>query len=213
VQNIGAYGVELTDCFARLEAIDLHTGKMRVFDHAACQFAYRDSYFKSIARGRYLIVSVTFRLLKKPQWITHYAGIAAQLVNKAPTAQRISEIVIRTRQSKLPDPVKLGNAGSFFKNPLIERQTWLRLKTSFADMPAYEQPDACYKLSAGWLIDQCGWKGYRQGDAGVYAKHALVLVNHGSAAGSELWLLAQQIIDSVQEKFGIALKPEPSIIG
>ncbi len=212
VQNIGAYGVELTDCFSQLEAIDLQTGKMRVFDHAACEFAYRDSYFKAVARGRYLIVSVTFRLLKKPQWKMHYAGIAVQLENEVPTAQRISEIVIRTRQSKLPDPVTLGNAGSFFKNPLVEKQTWFSLSARFQAMPAYEQLDQRYKLSAGWLIDQCHWKGYQQGDAGVYAKHALVLVNHGSATGKELWLLAQQIIDSVQEKFGITLEPEPSII-
>jgi UDP-N-acetylmuramate dehydrogenase len=212
VQNIGAYGVELTDCFAQLEALDLQTGELRVFDHAACQFSYRESYFKTVARGRYLIVSVTFRLLKKPQWKTYYAGIATQLANKVPTAQRISDIVMRTRQSKLPDPSMLGNAGSFFKNPLVEKQTWLQLKACFTDISAYEQPDGCYKLSAGWLIDQCGWKGYRQGDAGVYAEHALVLVNHGSATGRELWILAQQIIDSVQEKFGITLEPEPSII-
>jgi UDP-N-acetylmuramate dehydrogenase len=212
VQNIGAYGVELTDCFSQLEAIDLQTGQMCVFDHAACQFAYRDSYFKSVARGRYLIVSVMFRLLKKPKWKTHYAGIAAQLGNKMPTAQRISAIVIQTRQNKLPDPARLGNAGSFFKNPLVNKQTWLLLQKSFQGMPAYEQSDKYYKLSAGWLIDQCHWRGYQQGDAGVYAKHALVLVNHGSATGNELWLLAQKIIDSVQEKFGIILEPEPSII-
>ncbi|HHL18998.1 MAG TPA: UDP-N-acetylmuramate dehydrogenase [Thiothrix sp.] len=212
VQNIGAYGVELTDCFFQLEAVDLQTGKMRVFDHAACEFAYRDSYFKSVAHGGYLIVSVTFRLLKKPQWKMHYADIARQLGNQVPTAQRISTIVISIRQSKLPDPAVLGNAGSFFKNPLVEKQTWLLLRASFQDMPAYEQLDKRYKLPAAWLIDQCHWKGYQQGDAGVYAKHALVLVNHGTATGEELWLLAQQIIDSVQEKFGITLEPEPSVI-
>lgn len=214
VQNIGAYGVELTDCFSQLEAVDLHTGELRIFDHTACQFAYRDSYFKSVSRGRYLITSVTFRLLNQPQWKTHYAGIQQQLAGKKPTAQRISDIVIQMRQSKLPDPTLLGNAGSFFKNPLLERQAWLALKEQFANLPGYEQPDQRYKTSAAWLIDQCGWKGYQHADndAGVYVKHALVLVNHGSATGEELWTLAQQIIDSVEGMFAITLESEPSVI-
>lgn len=216
VQNIGAYGVELNDYFSYLEAIDLQTGKLKVFDHTDCQFSYRDSYFKSVAKGRYLIVSVTFRLLKKPEWITHYAGIADQLGDKIPTAKAISEIVIQTRQAKLPDTCELGNAGSFFKNPLLAKQQWLALKKQFVDMPGYEQSDqgqgSYYKTSAAWLIDQCGWKGYQQGDAGVYDKHALVLVNQGAATGKELWMLAQRIIVSVQEKFGINLEPEPNII-
>lgn len=212
VQNIGAYGVELTDCFSDLQAVDLQTGEWRVFSKEECQFAYRDSYFKSVAQGRYLIVAVTFRLPKQPQWKTHYAGIADQLAERTPNASLISDIVVRIRQSKLPDPNQLGNAGSFFKNPVLTQKEWLALKARFADLPAYKQADGRYKTSAGWLIDQCDWKGHQQGDAGIYEQHALVLVNHGLATGEELWLLAQQIIASVQQKFAITLEPEPNII-
>lgn len=212
VQNIGAYGVEVVDRFEALEAVDLQTGETRIFSRDDCQFSYRDSYFKSIKPDRYLITAVTFRLPRKPDWKLHYASIEAQLNGKEPSAKRISDIIIQTRQSKLPDPVKIANAGSFFKNPLLEKIEWLALQEKFTDIPGYEQHDKRYKTSAGWLIDQCGWKAYRQGDAGVYENHALVLVNHGTATGKEIWTVAQAIIDSVKKKFGITLEPEPRII-
>ena len=212
VQNIGAYGVELVDRFELLEAVDLQTGETKVFSRDDCLFSYRDSYFKSIKPDRYLITAVTFCLPKQPDWKLHYAGIKAELNGKEPSAKRISDIIIQTRQSKLPDPEKIANAGSFFKNPLLEQSEWLALQEQFADIPGYEQSNRRYKTSAGWLIDQCGWKAYRKGDAGVYEKHALVLVNHGAATGQEVWQVAQAIIDSVNKKFGVVLEPEPRVI-
>lgn len=212
MQNIGAYGVELKDHFYELDALDWRTAELRKFSLEDCAFAYRDSHFKSVEPGRWLIVAVTFRLPKQAVWKTDYAGVSEYLAGQTLNAQTISDAIIALRQSKLPDPRVLGNAGSFFKNPLVTAEAFATIKASFPHCPAWPQGEA-FKLSAGWLIDQCGWKGQRVGDAGTYERHALVLVNHGQASGSEVWQLAQAIIDSVQAKFGLRLEPEPNVIG
>lgn len=212
MQNIGAYGLELKDRFYELQAIDWRTGELREFSLEDCRFGYRDSYFKSVEPGRWLIVSVVFRLPRQPEWKTGYDGIREQLAGKTLNARVISDAVIHLRQSKLPDPAQIGNAGSFFKNPVIAQASWEELKERFPEIPGWPQEEGV-KTSAGWLIDQCGWKGKRNGDAGTYDKHALVLVNHGNASGAELWAFAQEITASVQERFGIALEPEPRVIG
>ncbi len=211
MQNIGAYGVELKDCFYELQAIDWRTAELREFSLDECRFGYRDSYFKSVEPGRWLIVTVVFRLPLNPQWKTDYAGVREQLEGKELDARTISDAIINIRQSKLPDPVQIGNAGSFFKNPVITQEHWDVLRGQFPTIPGWAQ-DGGVKTSAGWLIDQCGWKGRREGDAGTYDKHALVLVNHGQATGLEVWRFAQDIIVSVEEKFGVTLEPEPRVI-
>ncbi|MGB1310227.1 MAG: UDP-N-acetylmuramate dehydrogenase [Leucothrix sp.] len=214
MQNIGAYGVELGDRLQRLTAVDLLTGERRAFSNADCQFAYRDSFFKRQQSDRWLIESVVFCLPKVPSWVIEYAGVESALAGKMPSARLISDTVIALRQSKLPDPAVIGNAGSFFKNPIIEREQWALLKVQFPNLPGYPQKStSLIKTSAGWLIDQCDWKAYRDNDAGIYEKHALVLVNHGDATGAELWALAQRVIDSVKERFGIVLEAEPRLIG
>lgn len=211
MQNIGAYGVELKDHFYELDALDWRTAELRKFSLEDCAFGYRDSYFKSVEPGRWLIAAVTFRLPKKPVWKTDYSGLSEQLVGKTLDAPTISAAIIALRQSKLPDPTVLGNAGSFFKNPLVTSKQFANLKAVYPNCPAWPQGEEV-KLSAGWLIDQCGWKGKRLGDAGTYEKHALVLVNYGQATGAEIWQFAQQIVDSVEEKFGVGLEPEPNLI-
>ncbi len=212
VQNIGAYGVELVDYLHAVDAIDLESGESRQFEVADCQFAYRDSFFKSVQPGRYLITAVTFRLPHKPEWNVSYAGVKAQLAGQVLSSKLISDTIIAIRQSKLPDPAVIGNAGSFFKNPILAEPEWLQLKEKYPALPGYPQHEARMKTSAAWLIDQCGWKGRKLGRAGVYDKHALVLVNHGGATGNELWEIAEAVIRSVQEKFSIALEPEPQVI-
>jgi UDP-N-acetylmuramate dehydrogenase len=213
MQNIGAYGVELKDHFYRLQALDWRTAELREFDREACQFGYRDSHFKSVEPGRWLIASVTFRLPLQPEWKMAYAGVREALHGQEPDARRISDAISDIRRSKLPDPAALGNAGSFFKNPLVPAGQWQQLKERFADLPGWPQDDGWVKTSAGWLIDQCGWKGQREGDAGTYDKHALILVNHGGASGAELWQFAERIIASVDEQFGVRLEAEPRVIG
>lgn len=214
MQNIGAYGVELADRMHSLEAIDLISGEHREFNVNDCQFAYRDSFFKSQQPDRWLITSVIFRLPKQPQWITAYAGVDKALAGQEPSARLISDVVIALRQSKLPDPTVIGNAGSFFKNPIIPREQWEALKARFEAIPGYPLAgdEALVKTSAAWLIDQCQWKAFREGDAGVYDKHALVLVNHGEASGAEIWAVAEQIQASVEKKFGVWLEAEPRVV-
>lgn len=211
MQNIGAYGLELKDRFHSLSAIDLQTLESREFCREDCQFGYRDSLFKREI-GRYLITDVTFRLPRKPELLLDYAGIREALGKTPPTAAAVSEVVCNLRRQKLPDPVLLGNAGSFFKNPVIPRSQLDQLRSQYPQLPAWETGDDQYKLSAAWLIETAGWKGYRRGDAGVYEKHALILVNHGQATGQELLSLAEDIIDSIQQRFAITLEPEPRII-
>jgi UDP-N-acetylmuramate dehydrogenase len=212
MQNIGAYGVELKDHVYEVQALDWRTGEIRDFSVDECRFAYRDSYFKSVEPDRWLIVAVVFRLPRQPRWKVEYAGVKEWLEGKVLDARTISDAIIAIRQSKLPDPTQIGNAGSFFKNPLISKTAWEALKDSHPGLPGWEQEDGWVKTSAGWLIDQCGWKGKREGDAGTFDKHALVLVNHGNATGAQIWAFAQDIIASVQDRFGITLEPEPRVI-
>ena len=212
MQNIGAYGVELADHLYQLEAIELCSGKIKNFTQQQCRFAYRDSFFKSIAFGQYLIQSIIIRSPKKPQWKIDYAGIKDALKGQEINAKNISNSIIALRQSKLPDPAIIGNAGSFFKNPLLNKKKYQALKQQHPTLPSYPQANGLIKTSAAWLIDQCGWKGKRKGNAGVYQKHALVLINYGNATGQEIIELANDIIKSVEDKFGIKLEAEPRII-
>lgn len=217
IQNIGAYGVELSNTFHSLQAVNLDNGEILQFDKDLCQFGYRESFFKSQTLDKLLITSVTFRLPKKPEWHINYAGLREALEGKVLSADVISKAVIAERQRKLPDPVNIGNAGSFFKNPVLKLGDWEALKADFETLPGFPQINSIknkdeVKTSAGWLIDQCGWKGYRKGDAGVSDEHALVLVNHANATGAELWQVAKDIIASVEDKFGITLEPEPRVI-
>ncbi|MEE9327527.1 MAG: UDP-N-acetylmuramate dehydrogenase [Cocleimonas sp.] len=212
IQNIGAYGVELADHFHSLQAVDLESAEVLEYQKSACDFGYRESFFKSQTLDKLLITSVTFALPKKPNWKIDYAGVREILEGVEPTAELISNAIIELRQSKLPDPAKIGNAGSFFKNPVLNIEKWQDLKEWNPTIPGYVQEGGDMKTSAAWLIDQCGWKGYRKGDAGVSDKHALVLVNYGNATGAELWAVAQEIMTSVEERFGVLLEAEPRVI-
>jgi len=213
VQNIGAYGVELADVCEAVEAVDLDTGEARFFERAACRFAYRDSLFKQQA-GRWLITAVRFRLPRTFTPRLDYPGVREALGAAELTPLAVSDAICAVRRAKLPDlaPGAPGSAGSFFKNPLIPAAQGETLCASYPALPAWPQADGRIKLSAAWLIEQCGWKGHREGDAGVYAKHALVLVNHGQATGAQLWALAEAIRASVRERFGVDLEPEPQVL-
>lgn len=216
IQNIGAYGVELKDVFRGLEAIDLATGASCFFSPEACEFAYRSSIFKTSHKGEFLITRVHFRLSRKNHSInTAYGAIQTTLSEwkiENPSIQDISRAVIAIRQSKLPDPKVLGNAGSFFKNPEIGITQFKTLQQKFPELVYYPLPHDKYKIPAGWLIDQCGWKGKRMGTVGCYEKQALVLVNYGGASGVEVLALAKQIMASVEQKYGIRLEPEVNIV-
>ena len=215
MQNIGAYGVELSDVLESVRAIELETGELHQFNRSECKLSYRDSRFKSTDANRFLISHVVLRLQKQFVRKLAYAGLLEELssmgVNK-PTAKQVSEAVIRIRLRKLPNPEVTPNAGSFFKNPIVDRLTADALRKDFTDLPAYATTDGNAKLSAAWMIDQCGWKGHREGDAGVSNQHALVLVNYGNAGGQHLLELANAISESVKKRFGILLSPEPRII-
>ncbi|MCC6723666.1 MAG: UDP-N-acetylmuramate dehydrogenase [Saprospiraceae bacterium] len=214
IQNIGAYGVEWKDVFHSLDAIDLQTGRPLHFKLDECEFGYRDSIFKREWKGRAFIAEVYLKLHKKPVLNTSYGDIQRTLEEmgiERPSIKDVSEAVIRIRKSKLPDPVEIGNAGSFFKNPELEAADFQRFINKFQNAPNYPQPDGRVKVPAGWLIEQAGWKGQRFGDAGCHAKQALVLVNYGAAKGAEILDLARRIQDSVLEKFGIAIVPEVNV--
>lgn len=216
IQNIGAYGVELKDVFHQLEAMDVATGKMHSFSHAACHFGYRDSVFKNKLKGKYCITQVYVKLTKRAHQLnTSYGAIrdtlAAQGVTE-PTIRDISNAVISIRSSKLPDPAKIGNSGSFFKNPEIPAAQFAELQQRFPHIISFPGSKGKIKVPAGWLIEQCGWRGTRRGDAGCYDKQALVLVNYGNAKGEEIWALAQDIVASVRDTFDITLSPEVNII-
>lgn len=215
VQNIGAYGLEMAERFQQLEAVDLETGAAVTFDRDACRFGYRDSVFKNAAAGRYLITGVTFRLPKRWRPVTGYADVARELAERCiaqPTAQDISDAVVAIRQRKLPDPARIGNAGSFFKNPVVDADAFAGLAARFPELPHYPQPDGSVKLAAGWLIDRCGWKGKQLGPVGVYERQALVLVNRGGARGEDVLRLARAIQESVRTTFGVELEPEPVML-
>ena len=209
VQNIGAYGMELAQRFHALQALDLHSGAMRTWEGTACQFAYRDSVFKRHA-GDYLISSVTLRLPKRWQPVLGYGELAQELAAYAqPSALEIAQAVLALRSRKLPHPQHLGNAGSFFKNPVLAAAHFAQLRGRYPQLPHYPQAHGAVKVAAAWLIEQCGWKGKRVGKVGVYERQALVLVNHGGASGREVLQLATAIQASVLDKFGIALEIEP----
>jgi UDP-N-acetylmuramate dehydrogenase len=216
VQNIGAYGVELKDLFVRLEAMELATGKIRHFNRNECRFGYRDSIFKREGKGKYCITAVTLSLTAREHRIhLAYGDIRKTLESNgihSPTIADVSRAVIRIRSSKLPDPAKIGNCGSFFKNPETDRAVLDRIRLTHPQAPHFDLPDGRVKIPAGWLIEQCGWKGKRVGNTGCYEKQALVLVNHGGATGAEVKKLAFDIIGSVEQTFGIRLEPEVNIL-
>jgi UDP-N-acetylmuramate dehydrogenase len=215
VQNIGAYGVEVKDTIDHLTAFDKLSGKVCILTNEDCHFGYRDSIFKYECKGRYIILSVTFRLLLNPVFHTQYGAIGAELALIGISELTISAIrtaVISIRRRKLPDPHIIGNAGSFFKNPTVAGFLYEKLHQAFPSMVAFELPNGSFKLAAGWLIEQCGWKGYRIGDAGVHAHQALVLVNYGKATGNQILSLANEMQASVKEKFGIVLEMEVNMI-
>ena len=216
IQNIGAYGVEVRERIHVVEAFDRTTRVAVRLSAGDCDFAYRDSRFKR-EPDRWVVTAVEFRLPRTPDLRLGYAGIGEELARSgidSPTASQVAEAVCRVRRSKLPDPAVLGNAGSFFKNPIVPREVADSLQREHPSLPVFPGADeASRKLSAAWLIDACAWKGYRQGDAGVSDRHALVLVNHGGASGAELLELARRIAASVRERLGVALEPEPRIIG
>lgn len=214
IQNIGAYGVELTDVFDHLEAIDLHSGNILVFDREACRFGYRDSIFKNDLKGKYVITRVFLRLRKDPAVNISYGAIRdtlAQMGVSEPSVHDVSRAVIAIRQSKLPDPAVLGNAGSFFKNPEVPEAALKRLLAEFPHIVHYPLPQGGAKIPAGWLIEQCGWKGKRVGNTGCHAEQSLVLVNYGGATGEEVWAHALRVAQSVKERFGVELTPEVNV--
>lgn len=216
MQNIGAYGVEIKDVFEELEAYDLIKGEKRIFSKQECEFGYRESVFKRDLKDQYFIAYVTFRLKKQGQINTSYGAINAELdamnISK-PSIRDVSNAVINIRQSKLPDPKVLGNAGSFFKNPEVSKLIYNTLKNKFPDIVAYPLPNGNYKLAAGWLIEESGLKGYEQGDAAVHTKQALVLVNKNKAQGKDILNLSSIVIETVEKKFGVQLEREVNIIG
>lgn len=215
IQNIGAYGVEMKDCFHSLEAIHIRTGRIKTFTRHECEFGYRSSIFKNEIKGQYIILSVTFRLTHNPVLNTSYGAIKAGLEELGITEPKIADVakvVTNIRRSKLPDPKELGNAGSFFKNPTVSTFDYFRLKGTFENIVGFNQFDGTYKLAAGWLIEQAGWKGYRKGDAGVHSQQALILVNYGKATGQEILSLSKEIMQSVKEMFGIVLEAEVNVV-
>lgn len=215
IQNIGAYGVELKDVFYELDALRIDDLKPVVMKKSDCAFGYRDSIFKRDYKGKYIITAVTFLLHKKPALNTTYGAINEELRSMGvqhPNGNAIAQAVMNIRNSKLPDPSRLGNAGSFFKNPSIDTEDFNSLKDRFPAIAGYPAENNKMKIAAGWLIEQCGWKGFRKGDAGCYEKQALVLVNYGKASGNEILQLSHEIVSSVFEKFGIMLEREVNVI-
>ncbi len=215
LQNIGAYGVELKDVFYELEAMDTQTKSIEIFSLNACEFGYRESIFKKRYANRFIILNVTFKLNKKPFYNTKYGAIEQELEKMGCTAlsiKNISDAVVNIRLSKLPNPSEIGNAGSFFKNPVIDDTLYNKLISQFPTMSVYALPNNQYKIAAGWLIEQCGWKGYKNNDAGCHSKQALVLVNYGGATGTEIYNLSNEIIKSVFEKFGVLLEREVNVL-
>ncbi|WP_366658008.1 UDP-N-acetylmuramate dehydrogenase [Fodinicurvata sp. EGI_FJ10296] len=214
VQNIGAYGVELADRFDSLRAYDRETGDFVRMDHAECRFAYRDSVFKH-QPDRYVVTAVRVRLPRPWQPVTTYADLRARFAGGGaddPSPREIFDAVVAVRRSKLPDPAVLGNAGSFFQNPVVDAAAFDRLVAQWPDISGHRQADGRVKLSAAWLIDRCGFKGARSGPVGVFDRHALVLVNHGGAAFSDVMALADRIVAAVCDRFGIVLVREPLVL-
>ncbi|AIL60708.1 UDP-N-acetylmuramate dehydrogenase [Pseudomonas alkylphenolica] len=213
MQNIGAYGVEIKDVFVGLTALDRQTGELHDFDLDGCQFAYRDSLFKQHP-GRWLILRVRFALSRVMHAHLDYGPVRQRLSEQGigqPTAQNVSDAICSIRREKLPDPLELGNAGSFFKNPVVAAVLADKIRLQYPGLVAYPQADGQMKLAAGWLIEQAGWKGHREGDAGVHRLQSLVLVNYGQATGLQLHQLAQEIQADILERFGVRLEMEPNL--
>ncbi len=214
IQNIGAYGAELSDCLVSVKAFDRQLRRWVSLSASECQLAYRSSLFKDHEPERYILSEILLRLNKTPKPQLDYPGLREVLrkINGEPTPVDIAEAVTWVRQSKLPDPHVFGNAGSFFKNPIVDNAKYRTLQDQFPQLKGFALDEEMTKLSAGWLIDQCGLKGVTRGDAGVYREHALVLVNLGQASGKELWALALEVQAAVRETFGVVLEPEPLVI-
>ncbi len=215
MQNIGAYGVEIKDVFFELEAMNLFDAQLTTFKAADCEFGYRESVFKRKFKNQFIITSVTFRLNKYPNYNTSYGAIEKELqaMNvKELSIAAISQAVCNIRSSKLPNPAEIGNAGSFFKNPVVSTLKFNKLKALFPEIVGYKNSETETKLAAGWLIEQCGWKGFREGDAGVHKNQALVLVNYKNATGKEIYDLSQKILDTVFKKFEVELEREVNIL-
>lgn len=211
IQNIGAYGVEVKDTLISVNAWHIEEGRRHEFSLSDCELGYRDSIFKRAYRGQFIICSVVFKLSKQPVFDVSYGSIQQELEREGVTQlslKAISDAIISIRQAKLPDPAKIGNGGSFFKNPIISLAQFVALQKRNPRLPHYSLSNQRVKVPAAWLIEQCGWKGYRQGDAGVHTKQALVLVNYGEAKGEEIYKLSEEIIASVKERFGIELTRE-----
>ncbi len=214
VQNIGAYGMEIQNRIESVTGIDLENRTEYTIERSECGFAYRDSIFKNELKNRFVITSVVIKLDKFPEYILNYGDLKAETEKLgAINLNNIRKAVIRIRESKLPDPKVFGNAGSFFKNPVVDANLALQLQERHPEMPGYPASEGKKKLAAGWLIEQAGWKGFRRGEAGVHEKQALVLVNYGNASGKEIYDLSEEIRQSVQEKFGVALEREVNVIG
>lgn len=215
MQNIGAYGVEIKDSFHSLKAVNLITGEIQEFNKADCEFGYRESVFKRSLKNQFAIVSVQYRLKKYPDFNTSYGAIEQELERmeiSEISLDAISQAVMNIRQSKLPDPRVLGNAGSFFKNPTISESEFQHIICNHPDIPHYPAAGGMHKLAAGWMIEQCGWKGKRIGNCGMHERQALVLVNYGGATGEEIYDLSEQVLQSVKARFGVELEREVNII-
>jgi UDP-N-acetylmuramate dehydrogenase len=215
VQNIGAYGVEAKDAIRQVQAVEIATGQPCVFSPDDCRYGYRDSRFKHEWKNRYLITAVVYELQKTFVPRLQYGNISSELQRRGiaePTAQQLRDLIIDIRRRKLPDPAETGNAGSFFMNPVVSRAKYEQLAAEYPDMPHYTVDDAHEKIPAGWMIEQCGWKGRALGRAGVYERQALVLVNLGGATGGEVVSLCEAIRRDVSQRFGITINPEVNIV-
>ncbi|OJW78598.1 MAG: UDP-N-acetylenolpyruvoylglucosamine reductase [Bacteroidetes bacterium 46-16] len=214
IQNIGAYGVEAKETIDSVRCWHWEEQEFITYSNASCRFGYRDSIFKQELKNKVFVTDVTFRLNKKPAYNISYGAIEQELQKMNVTSlsiKAIADAVIAIRSSKLPDPKQTGNAGSFFKNPTITYEHFELLQTNYPNIPSYPVSDIMIKVPAGWLIEQCGWKGVKRGDAGVHEKQALVIANYGNASGKEIWELSEEILESVKERFGIILEREVQV--
>lgn len=213
IQNIGAYGVELSQVFESCEALSIETGELKIFNIEECEFGYRNSIFKNSLKEQYIITSVQFNLSKAPhQTNTSYKELSEKFDGKSPSIQSIAQAVVDIRSAKLPDPGQIGNSGSFFKNPVIPSRQFTKLQQQYPEIPHYLDQEDKIKIPAAWLIDCLGYKGYRVNDAGVHQKQALVLVNYGNASGTEIQKIAYEIRDKILENFAINLEFEVNIL-
>lgn len=212
IQNIGAYGAEVKDIISQVEAVEVETAQIRSFNVGECKYAYRQSIFKKELKGKYIVTHVIYKLSKNPVFHIDYGNLKAVLEGKPLTLENVRNAVCAVRSSKLPDPKVMGNAGSFFMNPVVPREQFLKLQAEYPSMPHYEVDENSVKIPAGWMIDQCGWKGRALGKAGVHDKQALVLVNLGGATGQDVMQLAYTVQQDVKQKFGIDIFPEVNYI-